>query len=169
MIQFEQPIRTDSSDFTVRNNIVYLNLYDKLKGTYELPRLNPYAPLWGATSQLTGKTKYWMASTGWNNKERYVSMNTVTVWDTVNVGGNKIKLGTIDFPLGFYDITIYQNTSNSNTDPAGLNVIYKGLMNLVALRQNISGTETPMTSVTYTEYTANDSETESIYITNATQ
>ena len=43
-------------------------------------------------------------------------------------------------------------------------------MNLVAINLNTGTGETePISPVVYTEYTVNDSETESIYITNSTQ
>lgn len=172
MIQFKQTIYVDSSSYEFHSNKVYLNLYDKLEGTYEAPQLNPYSPLWGATSQFTGKTKYWVASTSWaafsDKKQRYVEMVTLTTYGEETM--NRVKFGTTDFPLGFYDITIYQNSSNSNTDPTGLNVIYNGLMNLVAINVNAATNEKePISPVVYTQYTANDSETESIYITNSTQ
>jgi hypothetical protein len=71
----------------------------------------------------------------------------------------KIQLGTTDFPLGFYDVTIYNNTDNTNLDTTGLPVIWNGLMNL-------TGFSSATQSVTYTEYTTNDADTESIYLTN---
>ena len=58
--------------------------------------------------------------------------------------------------LGVYDVTIYQNNNNANLDPANaVKVLYVGLMNL------ISSTAT----TDYSEYTTNDSDTESVYIT----
>jgi hypothetical protein len=70
--------------------------------------------------------------------------------------GGLIALGNTDYPLGFYDVTIYQNNNNANLDPANaVKVLYVGLMNL------ISSTAT----TDYSEYTTNDSDTESVYIT----
>jgi hypothetical protein len=69
-----------------------------------------------------------------------------------------IQVGTTDFPLGFYNITMYENTaSNTNLDPTGLRVIYTGLVNL----SGVNGAD----GITYSEYTTNDSDTESVYIT----
>jgi hypothetical protein len=68
-----------------------------------------------------------------------------------------IFLGSTDYPLGFYDVVIYQNSSNSNLDPSGLTTIWNGLMNLT---NNANASP-----VDYTEYTTNDSDTESVYIT----
>ena len=76
---------------------------------------------------------------------------------TDNLAGGIIALGTTDYPLGFYDVTIYEQSTGGNLDPTGLTVIYTGLMNL----SSTSSTR----SVTYTEYTTNDSDTESVYIT----
>ena len=53
---------------------------------------------------------------------------------------------------------IYQNTSNANLDSSGLTLIYTGLMNMAMN----TGEELP---VEYTEYTTNDTDTESVYIT----
>tara|TARA_R110001606_G_C14872376_1_gene590043 strand:- start:19 stop:471 length:453 start_codon:yes stop_codon:yes gene_type:complete len=149
MIQFNQPT---STEFNLVNNIVYLNIYDKFDTS-----LAEYSPLWIATSQFTKKTKAWIVSTIWTNKERYVSMNTVTTYAPNSEISNRIILGTTNYPLGFYDITIYQNTSNVNIDPAGLNVLYTGILNL--------STTVGKSSVKYNEYTTNDSNTESVYIT----
>tara|TARA_R100001530_G_C4275997_1_gene144296 strand:+ start:386 stop:838 length:453 start_codon:yes stop_codon:yes gene_type:complete len=149
MIQFNQPV---SPEFNVVNNTVYLDLYDKFDTS-----LAEYSTLWIITSQFTKKTKAWVTSTIWANKERYVEMNTVTTYAPNSELNNRIILGTTDYPLGFYDVTIYQNTSNTNTDPSGLNVLYTGLMNCT-----VNSAYNP---VQYTEYTTNDSDTESVYTT----
>ena len=149
MIQFSQPV---SPEFNLVNNKVYLDLFDKFDTS-----LAEYSPLWVITSQFTKKTKTWVVSTTWTNKERYVEMNTVTTYAPNSEITNRIILGTTDYPLGFYDVTIYQNTSNTNTDPSGLNVLYTGLMNLT--------TNDSKLPVQYSEYTTNDSDTESVYIT----
>jgi hypothetical protein len=152
MIQFK---RNSAPSTTVSNT--YVNLYDKLTNT-------DYKVLVGVTSQLTGKVKYYTPTTNYANKERYVQLLTF-IASTIggeNLTSGVVFLGSTDFPLGFYDVTIYQNTSNVNLNPAGLTVVYTGLMNL-------EGSSSSISSVTYTEYTDNDSETESAYITNATQ
>ena len=62
-----------------------------------------------------------------------------------------------NLPYGFYDITIYQNNANSNLDiEDAIKVLYQGVYNLKAVNNN---------AVTYTEYTPNDTETDSVYIT----
>ncbi len=125
-----------------------LNLYDEMTSTNLLITF---------TSQLTGKSKTFLPlSTVTTNKDRYLEVvYFTTTSDNLSVG--QLHLGTTDFPLGFYDVTIYENSSAVNLDPSGLSVVYTGLMNL----SSTSNTR----SVTYNEYTTNDSDTESVYIT----
>tara|TARA_R100000808_G_scaffold10810_1_gene28441 strand:- start:435 stop:899 length:465 start_codon:yes stop_codon:yes gene_type:complete len=153
MIQFSAP---DSVGYHLIANTIYLNIYDEYTST------TVHRSLWTITSQFTKKSKTYLPSTNYSNKDRYVSMNTVTTTGSDNLTGGIINLGTTDFPLGFYDVTIYQNSSDSNLDPTGLKVVYNGLMNLISINAT-TGVETP--PVTYTEYTTNDSDTESVYIT----
>ena len=150
MIQF---LRDDTATTIALD---YLNLFDKMTNA-------DYKVLVTVTSQLTGKSKTYLASTNYANKERNLILITLVTASSAseNLQTGTIFLGSTDYPLGFYDVTIYQNTSNTNLDPTGLTVIYTGLMNL-------SGTS-DLKPVTYTEYTTNDSDTESVYITNATQ
>ena len=127
-----------------------INLYDKM--TPDSTGL-----LITFTSQLTGKSKTFIPITVLlSNKDRYVEF-TYFIMTTDNLAGGIIALGTTDYPLGFYDVTIYEQSTGGNLDPTGLTVIYTGLMNL----SSTSSTR----SVTYTEYTTNDSDTESVYIT----
>ena len=143
----------NAGDFIFLNKS-YLDLYDKMTNS-------DYRSLMTLTSAFTGKTKTFLPNTDYTNKERYIIIGTYTTRDAnqENLETGIIQLGTTDFPLGFYNVTIYENTSNTNLDPTGLAVIYKGLANVIVR----SGSTQP---VTYTEYTTNDSETESIYITN---
>ena len=153
MIQFSTP---DSVGVSLITNTIYLNIYDEYASS------TVYRSLWTITSQFTNKSKTYSASTDYSNKDRYVAMNTVTTTGSDNLTAGIIRVGTTDFPLGFYDVTIYENTSNANLDPTGLNVVYNGLMNLI-LMNGTTKIETP--PITYTEYTTNDSDTESVYIT----
>ena len=129
-----------------------LNIYDKATSV-------DYKPLITFTSQLTGKSKTFVSTlNATTNKDRYVELGCmVTYQDSETLTAGIIYLGNTDFPLGFYDVTIYQNSSNTNLDPSGLTTIYTGLMNLTST----TGTE----AVKYSEYTTNDSDTESVYIT----
>ena len=130
----------------------YLDLYDKMTNS-------DYKVLMTLTSQLTGKSKTFLPGTNYANKDRYLYLLVlVASWEpNENLLTGVIFLGSTDYPLGFYDVTIYQNTSNTNLDPTGLTVIYTGLANLAPT----SDTE----PVEYSEYTTNDSDTESVYIT----
>lgn len=69
-----------------------------------------------------------------------------------------LQMGNTDYPLGFYDVTVYKNTSNSNLDPSAANVVpvYYTLMNL------FDSTKSPST---FNSYTTNDADTNSVYIT----
>jgi hypothetical protein len=135
-------------------NKSYLDIYDEMSTI-------DYRVLVTFTSQFTGKAKTVSANTNYTNKERYIVIGIYTTRDAdqENLIAAVIQLGTTDFPLGFYDVVMYQNNDNTNLDTTGLPVIWNGIMNL-------SGYSTATQSVTYTEYTTNDSDTESIYLTN---
>ena len=139
------------------NNLFYLDLYDKWITADPDTRWL----LGEITSQFTDKTVFWHPTGDWTYQERYVRFAIVTTRGFPLPTNNVIELGTTELPLGFYDITIYQNSDGSNLDPTGLNVLYKGVANLTQ-DCALGGTE----PVVYTEYTTNDADTDSIYITN---
>jgi hypothetical protein len=151
MIQFETSVSTPT------NSLMRLDLWNNMiqDGTETTIK-----PLISFTSQLTGKSKIFLpfyAIYTW--KERYVLI-LLTLKNADNLYVGDIKLGTTDFPYGLYDVNIYQNQTSSpaNLDPANaIKKIYTGLMNLTAKAGN--------EAIDYTEYTTNDSETESVYIT----
>ena len=131
--------------------LFYLNLADKMTDT-------TYKPLIGITSQLSKETVYFVPF-NYSANNRYVLLGIITV---VIPGAEILTLGTVylgtkDRPFGLYDMTIYQNTSNTNLDPTGLTTIWNGLMNLKAADN--------FPAVQYNEYNTNDTETESVYIT----
>jgi hypothetical protein len=144
----------NAGDFILSQSF-YLDIHDEM--TVDSGRV-----LATFTSQFTGKSKTVSTNTLYTNKERYIQLAVFTTRDAdeENLIEARIQLGTTDFPLGFYDVILYQNTDNSNLDPTGLPVIWNGLMNL-------SGYSTATQSVKYTEYTTNDADTDSIYLTNA--
>tara|TARA_R100001463_G_scaffold19803_1_gene48581 strand:+ start:884 stop:1333 length:450 start_codon:yes stop_codon:yes gene_type:complete len=146
-----QATRNNSTSQTA--NFIRLNLYDKMTSS------TIYNPLISITSQLTGKTKSFASGfTDTSNKDRFISMlYNITNDGTEGLAGGIVSLGDSNFPYGFYDVTIFQNTSNINVDPSGLTTIFTGLLNFKAVNNN---------AVNYTEYTTNDSDTESVYITN---
>tara|TARA_R110002020_G_scaffold24732_4_gene81021 strand:+ start:145 stop:585 length:441 start_codon:yes stop_codon:yes gene_type:complete len=128
----------------------YLNLFDKMTTVDN-------GVLMTITSQLTGNSKTFLPTTViTTNKDRYLRL-TIIVSNSDNLSLGILDLGNTDFPLGFYDVTIYENSSAANLDPSGLNVVYTGLLNLSSMDDT--------RAVTYTEYTTNDADTESVYIT----
>jgi hypothetical protein len=137
------------------SNTINLNLYDVTTAT-------TYYPLISLTSQLTGKSKVFipLAVATSTHTARYVGL-LLEIFPTIgseNLLIGQIFLGSTDYPLGFYDVTIYQNSSSVNLNPSNaIKTIYKGLANLSAT--------SAVAPVDYTEYTTNDSDTESVYTT----
>ena len=128
----------------------YLNLFDKMTTVDN-------GVLMTITSQLTGNSKTFLPTTTVTaQKDRYIRL-TIIISNSDNLSFGILNLGNTDFPLGFYDVTIYENSSAANLDPSGLSVVYTGLLNLSSMDDT--------RAVTYTEYTTNDSDTESVYIT----
>ena len=151
MIQILCP--ADATSPLIGNNF-YLNLYDKIKpGTV-------YRPLVKLTNQVTGYSKIVSVSGATTNKDRYLFSQIISNRGVVpeDLDAGNVLFGNTNFPLGFYDVVIYKNTSNVNMDISGLSIIYNGLANVTG---NTDDTE----PVKYSEYTTNDSDTESVYIT----
>lgn len=132
------------------DNFIYLRLTDVGSAT------NSIRPLISIKSQQTEKELNFMASlVTITNENRYTEMKYTIGTNDVPLLG-LIKLGNTDYPFGFYDVTIYQNSSNSNLDPTGLTTtLYTGLLNLRSL----------VDTTQYKQYTINDSDTDSVYIT----
>ena len=155
MIQFK--LRANNEGFS---NFFDINLYDKFEN-----KDNVYKPLITFTSQFTGNSKTVLANltdVDDSDKKRYVGMGVVTTQTLDNLSEAVIKLGTTDFPLGFYDAIIYENTSSTNMDTTGLKIVYYGVMNL----EITEGDEEPsIPPVVYTEYTDNDSDINNIFLT----
>ena len=137
-------------------NYVNLNLYDLHNGAVTMDQ--GFRPLISIKSQQTGSVKSFMpVSILLTKKERYVEMMIINAdYDSLSLG--VIEIGNDDFPYGFYDTTIYANSSDSNLNPAFASAkIFRGLMNISP--QNNA-------AVSYTSYEENDSDTMSVYITN---
>ena len=141
-------------------NTFYINTYD----AYEDKDNIQYKPILTFISQMTGKRVDLIPMTyDYSNKDRYVKI--IFGIKTINPvpAGGTVDLGNTDFPFGFYNVTIRENTTNNlpgtiDTRP----IVYTGIMNLSAATSG--GYENP--AVEYKEYTTNDSDTESVYITN---
>ena len=132
---------------------------------YDLYEDQAYAdvrsPLMIIKSQLTNYSKAIIPSTlvSESKMHRYLEMNIVTtrsVSEQPELG--IMRIGDTDFPLGFYDVSLYKNTSYTNLDPSGLTLVYTGL----AFATGATSDQEP---TKYSEYTTNDSDTESVYIT----
>jgi len=130
---------------------VYLDFYGEMTDI-------SYPPLFSFTSHLSGKTLNALPkSTNYTNKERYVIVQFIPFgFNLPSIG--VLDMGNTDYPYGIYNVTVYQNNSSSNLDPDNaIKTIWNGLMNLIP--------ETTNEAVNYTEYTNNDSENDSVYIT----
>ncbi len=148
MIQLERGTTTTTQS-------AYTNIYPMFDTLTNL-----YDPLFTITSHQTGNSKTFAANaSGFTYKDRYVSsvIQVVTTSGAEVLSQGKVYLGTDDFPYGFYDVVIRENSSNTNIITSGRPIVYYTLMNL---------TQTGNAAVTYTEYTTNDDDTESVYITN---
>jgi|TARA_R100000084_G_C4642987_1_gene144939 hypothetical protein len=153
-------LNTENESLTT-NNTIYLNLYNEIE--IRFGEGDFYNCLQKLESQQTGKSIYYSSNMIKTNLSRYVGLYclpSVNGTDLPTVG--LIKLNPTDFPIGLYNYTVYENTSSSNLDPTDLKVIYNGLANIISV--NNSGVETPVPE--YTEYTTNDAEINSVYLTN---
>ena len=131
----------------------YVNIYD-IVSTYT------YTPLWVITSQLTGKEKTFIPTFFLQTTKPRAANFLFQLRNDVadeNLTSGLIFIGDTDYPLGFYDLEIYNNSSASNLDKSGLTKLFTGLF-------NVKG-GTNRESVTYSEYTTNDADTESVYVT----
>tara|TARA_R100001443_G_scaffold22662_1_gene34903 strand:+ start:1908 stop:2393 length:486 start_codon:yes stop_codon:yes gene_type:complete len=156
MFQFK--VRQNPLDFQFQN-LVSIDIFDKFND-----KANTFRPLIRITSQFTSNTKVYSSSANFTKKERYVQLETLCTTNSAaeNLLQGVIYVGSTDFPLGFYDIIVYENTATANLDPTGLNIVYYGVMNLsVADGLSHSSSE----PVVYTEYTTNDTDTEAVYVT----
>ena len=144
----------------------YLNIYNEIdirfaSATY--PDGDFYNPLQELKSQQTGKSLFFSGIPHKTHLSRYVKMYISASISGLNTPlSGIINLGSTDFPFGFYDYRIYDNTSSSNLDPTGLKVIYNGLANVISVNED----KDPSPSPKYTEYTTNDADTDNVYLTN---
>ena len=144
---------TRDNDQALTTNNIYADLYDVMTAI-------TFNPLIVFTNQTTNKSVNFIAKTFiTTNKERYMKLTyDISNDGTTNTTSGVISIGDDDFPYGFYNVTIYQNNDGTNLDTDNaIKVIYKTVMNFKAVNNN---------AVTYTEYTTNDTETDSVYITN---
>ena len=124
-------------------------------------------------SQQTGKTKIFtnqgtlpsIAGNRFdiNTFERYMylgfnySVNPNSVED---LSSSELLVGNDEFPLGFYKLTLYETETDGELNPDNAVAV---LLNEVL---HMKARSADFQAVKYTEYTTNDSDTDSVYITN---
>tara|TARA_R100000664_G_scaffold9714_1_gene16191 strand:- start:105 stop:554 length:450 start_codon:yes stop_codon:yes gene_type:complete len=132
-----------------------INIYDQVSTKSDIE----YEPLWVIKSQFTGKEKSFIpfySSVDYPRAATFIWV-TVATQAAENLTDAFVFIGDTDYPLGLYDLEVYKNTSNTNLDKSGLTKLFTGLLNVKGL--------TDRESVTYSEYTTNDADTESVYVT----
>tara|TARA_R100001594_G_scaffold2180_1_gene8842 strand:- start:360 stop:842 length:483 start_codon:yes stop_codon:yes gene_type:complete len=151
-----------NSSPATRSNSAYINTYDN----YENKDWISNKPIITFTSQLTGNFVNFVPQTyDYSNKDRFVKLTYATRGLTGSPAAGIIQIGTTDMPYGLYTVEIRENNTDALPDDATVltrHIVYTGLMNLSS--QTTGSLKNP--AVEYTEYTTNDSDTESVYITN---
>ena len=88
---------------------------------------------------------------------------SIPVASVTNLSTGDILVGNTDFPLGFYKLTVYEMETNDDLNPDNAKaVLYNGIVNMYGQTATTNNFE----EVQYNEYTTNDSENESVYLTN---
>tara|TARA_R100000306_G_scaffold48583_1_gene45993 strand:+ start:738 stop:1181 length:444 start_codon:yes stop_codon:yes gene_type:complete len=142
---------TRGKDNDVSPQTFYINVADEMTNT-------DYKPLIRFTNQLSGEDVLFIPfNASYTNESRYVGFEVMVIVSASVPLLGFLNLGTKDLPFGLYDVTMYQNTDNTNLDPTGLTTIWEGLMNLTA--------RADFPAVQYNQYNTNDTETEAVYIT----
>ena len=115
-----------------------------------------YRPLVEFKSQQTGKSKYFIPTIFTTTfSDRYC----IIYWfdsTSEDLDSGIINVGNTNYPLGFYDVTIYKNISDTNLNPAITTPVYYTILNMF---------DSTKSSSTFTQYTTNDTNTNSVYIT----
>tara|TARA_Y100001963_G_scaffold115861_1_gene160875 strand:- start:9 stop:557 length:549 start_codon:yes stop_codon:yes gene_type:complete len=174
---------TTSTSFTL-SIAWHLNVSDSIVGTPTFTTFDfggntfyyityPYF-LFKLESQQTGKIKLFTdedinypVGTNINHYDRSIlfnfkySPNPAATEDLVK---GEIIVGNSEFPLGFYNMTIYQINSRGELDPNNAEaVLYNGVLNM---KGNTFAGAVNFQEVQYTEYNNNDSDNENVYLTN---
>jgi hypothetical protein len=159
-------------NFTVTPTIVGVEIIGVIYYVITYPYI-----LFKLTSQQTGKEKLftrtgvnYATGTGTDKHERYIALNfftSVSSTQTEDLSEGKVRVGTTEFPLGFYDFTIYETLTNGELNPANATAtLYTGILNMKG--SETTSSDLNFESVKYKEYTNNDVDTESVYLTNPT-
>ena len=126
-------------------------------------------------SQFTKKTKIFSKgntlpsvsnTANVNSYERFVTLtwyyntNPLAIEDLTD---GKVIVGDDDFPLGFYNITVYEMETNDDLNPDNAKaVLYNGIVNMYPSTDDNSNN---FEEVQYNDYTINDADNDSVYIT----
>ena len=114
-------------------NTVYLMLRDEMLN-------NTYKPLIVIQSQMSSTTNFFIPTT-WDittNPSRYGKL-TFSITNTGSGDSNDglVEVGTPILPFGLYNVTIYENISNTNVDVNLVStVIYKTMMYIKAVNND---------------------------------
>ena len=144
--------------------MVRINLKDEISSDFDTAK----GLLMSFTSQLTGATQNVIPIVNWG-ADYYNDRITTLYLYAAPFNGNPelgfLAFGNITYPtfyitypIGFWNVTIYENSSSTNLLPSGLTQIWTGLA-------NVAPVDADDWSPTYTEYNTNDIDTESVYIT----
>lgn len=147
----------------------HLNAYNQNTRVNMLDEMTSvdYKPLVVFKSQFTKKEQIVLPYGVYlSAKERYIGVTFLIMKPSTtsyDLSAGEVLFGTTDYPLGFYDVDFYENSSNTNMVVADtVKKIYTGLAN-VKLQTLVDGGSG--STVDYTEYTTNDTDTESVYVT----
>ena len=103
-----------------------------------------------------------------NDFERYVRLlwkyNTPEADVVEDLTDGRVIVGNDEYPLGFYNLTIYSMATSDDLNPNNaLSTVYNGIVNM---NPNTNpGISANFQEVQYNDYTNNDADTESVYIT----
>ena len=114
-------------------NTVYLMLRDEMLN-------NTYKPLIVIQSQMSSTTNFFIPTT-WDittNPSRYGKLTfSITNTGSGDSSDGLVEVGTPYLPFGLYNVTIYENISNTNVDVALVStVIYKTMMYIKAVNND---------------------------------
>mgnify|MGYP003144134501 CR=1 FL=1 len=155
MVQYYQ------NDFVGAGQWIRADLYNFMTDS---GKTNLYKPLIVFKSHFTKGEKVCLPWAVYNNaKERYIALSLFIqiLGSTEDLSAGEVLFGTRNFPYGFYDVTVYENKDNTNLVVAdAVKKLFTGLMHIQ--QRNLVGDN----NLEYTEYTTNDSDTESVYLTN---
>lgn len=132
----------------------------------------PYI-LYKLESQQTGKVKIFTRTSSFpavginvNTFERYITLSffySANPNSTENLSNAEVLVGTKEFPLGLYNITIYETDTLGELNPDNAKAtLYNGLLNMTGSQSVANNFE----EVQYKEYTSNDTDNENVYLTN---